>query len=117
MVCVKFAADGSLGSAISNQGAIEVECVALDELLSDPEPTLVKMDIEGAEPDALRGARRLIGGGKTAFGACVYHAQDHLWSIPLLIHDMNPELRHYLRPYMPEGWDLICYAIPQERVG
>lgn len=114
---VKFAADGSLGSAINDQGTLEVECVALDELLTDPTPTLVKMDIEGAEPDALRGARRLIQAGRTAFGACVYHAQEHLWSIPLLIHDLNPGLHHYLRPYMPEGWDLICYALPEERVG
>jgi len=112
---VRFAAEGSLASAISAQGEIEVELVTLDEISADVPPTLVKMDIEGAEPDALNGGRRLITAGKTAFAACVYHAQDHLWSIPLLINDLNPGFQYYLRPYMPEGWDLICYAVPSER--
>jgi FkbM family methyltransferase len=112
---VRFAAEGSLGSAISAHGEIEVEQVTLDELSREPAPTFVKMDIEGAEIDALNGARRLITEGKTAFAACVYHAQDHLWSIPLLISGINPRLRYYLRPYMPEGWDSVCYAIPPGR--
>jgi FkbM family methyltransferase len=114
---VKFSAQGSLCSSISETGTVEVECVVLDGLLSQPTPTLVKMDIEGAEPDALQGAGSLIEGGKTAFCACVYHEQNHLWSIPLQLHLRNPDLRYYLRAYQMEGWDLICYAIPEDRVG
>jgi FkbM family methyltransferase len=112
---VRFAADGSYASAISSQGDIEVELITMDALSPDTPPSFVKMDIEGAEPDALHGARALIAAGKTSFAACVYHAQDHLWSIPLLINDLKGEFRYYLRPYMPEGWELVCYAVPADR--
>jgi FkbM family methyltransferase len=112
---VRFAAEAHDGSAISETGNVEVDLVTLDGLLPDLVATFVKMDIEGAEPDALKGARQLITEGKTAFAVCVYHAQDHLWSIPLLINDMNPGFRYYLRPHMAEGWELVTYAVPSGR--
>jgi FkbM family methyltransferase len=112
---VGFSAEGSLASAVSDRGTTVVKCVRLDDLSTDLPPTFIKMDVEGSEPDALRGARRLVEAGRTAFAACVYHAQSHLWDIPLLIHGLNPRFRYYLRPYMPEGWDLVCYAVPEGR--
>jgi len=48
---------------VSGQRTIEVKVVALDNLLSSRKvaaPTLMKIDIEGAEFDALRGAEQLI---------------------------------------------------------
>ena len=48
-------------------------------------PTYIKMDIEGAEPDALTGARETIARHRPALAVCIYHAQDHLWSLPLLV--------------------------------
>jgi hypothetical protein len=73
------------------------------------------MDIEGAEPDALRGAATLIREKSPLLAISCYHQQDHLWSIPLLIQSLNPDYRFYLRPHDLEGWDLVCYAIPNQR--
>jgi len=43
------------------EAAVEVECVPLDELLADAGPIhVIKLDVEGAEVSALRGAQRLI---------------------------------------------------------
>lgn len=54
-------AEQSLVSRFSDAGDVEVEVVTLDSLLDGREPpTLVMMDIEGAEGDALRGATRLL---------------------------------------------------------
>lgn len=112
---VRFAADGGEGSSIRNDGGIVVECVPLDELLGNASPSYIKMDIEGAEPDAIVGAQKIIQRHHPVLSICVYHTQDHLWSIPLLIHELVPGYRLFLRPHDVDGWQLVCYAIPEER--
>lgn len=46
----------------SEQGAIEVETISLDEFIKqgNPLPDLIKMDIEGAEFDVLSGAKEIL---------------------------------------------------------
>jgi hypothetical protein len=46
----------------------------------------------------------------------VYHRQDHLWSIPLELAKVCKDYEFFLRPHGTEGWDLICYAVPVERL-
>ncbi len=106
-----------LPSSALGAGTHEVECVTLDAFLSARplRPTFIKMDIEGAEPDALQGARETIRAHRPILAVCAYHLQNHLWKIQLLIADMVPSYRIYLRPHNEEGWDLVCYAVPPER--
>ena len=52
---------------------------------------------------------------RPVIAVCVYHSQDHLWRLPLLIDSSSHDYRFHLRPYNEEGWDLVCYAVPQER--
>jgi FkbM family methyltransferase len=110
---LRFAANGTAASAVAEQG-VEVRCAALDEALTEA-PTWIKMDIEGSEPAALRGAKRTISTHAPVLSICVYHSQHHLWSIPLQIAAMHSGYRLYLRPFVPESWDLVCYAIPAAR--
>jgi len=115
---LQFVADGSLGSHVSNApgpGVIEVDCVALDDALPPDVATFIKMDIEGAELDALAGARRTIGAFSPVLAISAYHAQDHLWRVPSLIHELNADYDFYLRPHDNEMWDLVCYAVPRSR--
>jgi len=44
------------------------------------------MDIEGAEPDALRGASELLRKHLPVLAVCLYHRSEHLWQIPLYLH-------------------------------
>jgi hypothetical protein len=90
--------------------------VPLDALIADARPTLLKLDIEGAEPDALLGARNTIVRHTPVLAVCVYHAQDHLWSIPLALQQLRDDYAFFLRPYNEEGWDLVCYAVPRMRL-
>jgi FkbM family methyltransferase len=109
-----FAETGTAGSAVSREG-VRVKSAALDEVVAEP-PTWIKMDIEGSEPAALRGARKLISANAPILSICVYHSQSHLWSIPLQIMSMHSSYKLYLRPFVPESWDLVCYAIPNDRL-
>ncbi len=111
---VRFLAQGTPSSSVGS-GNLEVDCVTLDRYLGDCAPTFIKMDIEGAEPDAIRGAASVIREHSPILAISCYHLQDHLWSIPLLIQSLNPDYSFYLRPHDLEGWDLVCYAIPRSR--
>jgi FkbM family methyltransferase len=113
---LSFAAGGGSASAVSAHGTIEVECVRLDDLLAESRPTYIKMDIEGAEPGAIQGCRRVIGENRPVLAICVYHAADHLWTIPLSVHRLVPEYRFSLRAHMFEGAETVCYAVPPERM-
>jgi FkbM family methyltransferase len=115
---VHFDATGTMGSTISNNGKIEVECVTLDENLSDLQvlPTYIKMDIEGGELDALAGGRKLIQKEMPILAICLYHRYDDLWRVPLFIQSLASDYRFFLRPHEIEGWQLVCYAVPSNRL-
>jgi FkbM family methyltransferase len=108
----RFDALGGLDSRVSSDGRREVECVCLDGELPSRPPDFIKMDIEGAEGDALLGARKVIGKGRSILAVSVYHRQDHLWRLPLMIRSFSKQYRFYLRRYAEECWDTVCYAIP-----
>jgi FkbM family methyltransferase len=111
----RFEASGLASSSVTETGSTEVELAPLDELLRERSPTLIKMDIEGSEPEALAGARGVIERASPVLAVCVYHQQNHLWRIPALIRSFDPCYRLYLRPHGEEGWDLVCYAVPPSR--
>lgn len=112
---VMFNADG-LPSAAMGTGTLEIDCVKLDDVLANEEPTYIKMDIEGAEPDALMGAREIIARHQPVLAICSYHRQDHVWRIPRLIHSLHAGYHLFLRPHVMDVWDLVCYAIPEGRL-
>ena len=113
---VRFAARGTQSSAISETGGLEVETASLDALLGDKPPTHIKMDIEGAEPLALAGAEHSIRQSLPVLAISVYHEYDHLWRIPLQMQAFSEHYRLFLRPHGEACWDLICYAVPIDRL-
>jgi FkbM family methyltransferase len=112
---VKFTAAGSAASSVG-EGPLEVECAPLDELLADCSPTYIKMDIEGAELDAVAGARKVIERDAPILAICLYHKLEHLWRIPLLIRSYSSSHKLFLRRYADECWELVCYAVPTSRL-
>lgn len=98
------------------KGSFAVECMTLDDALQGVAPSLIKFDIEGAELDALEGAGRVISRCRPVLAVSAYHEQAHLWQVPLRLAEICDRYRFFLRPQGTEGWDLICYAIPVERL-
>jgi FkbM family methyltransferase len=108
----RFDAMGSVSSSITSTGSIEVVLQRLDDCLKDMIPTYIKMDIEGAEIDALKGGAQVIKEHHPKLAVCVYHTQDHIWEIPLEMNNLNPHHRLYLRRYDDEFGDVVCYSVP-----
>src|SRR5208283_3963716 len=104
------------GARLATDGNVVVECIPIDELSPAAAPTFIKMDIEGAELDALEGARRSIQTHRPILSICVYHKQNDLWRIPLFIRTMVEDYRLFLRPHEVDGKELVCYAVPLNRL-
>lgn len=111
-----FAADGSLQSAYSEEGNISVDCISLDHHVFNDHPTYIKMDAEGAEPEIIKGASKIIQQYLPILAVSVYHQYDHLWSLPLEIQTLSNDYKFFLRPLCKASWDLICYAVPKNRL-
>lgn len=103
----------SVGKSQSTIGEGETSgrVVPLDDALRDEPVSFIKMDIEGAEPQALRGAAHVIRTQKPRLAICVYHHIRHLWDIPLAIHELVPEYRIYLRHHTNLEYETVCYAV------
>ncbi len=88
-----------------------IEVVKLDDFLENKNITYIKMDIEGSEYEAVKGASNIISKYKPKLAICIYHTENHLWDIPILIKKLNPNYKIYMRHYNSNLWDTICYAV------
>lgn len=111
---VRFRSEGLSSSAISSDGDAIIQVVSLDECAPRFRPTYVKLDIEGAELSALKGMAKTIERSRPALAVCVYHKPADVWEIPLLIRNLLPDCRFFLRAHAWNGFELVFYAVPRE---
>lgn len=102
--------DGS--SHIVNNGQICVETIPIDEAV-DPNDriTFIKMDVEGAELESLKGAKETILRCKPKLAICIYHKPEDLTEIPLYIKSLVPEYKLYIRHHSNSTAETVLYAI------
>lgn len=88
----------------------------LDDVLRGKRVTFIKMDIEGAEMSALRGAHRLITTQRPKLAICIYHSPEDMLQIPLYLKKIVPEYQIYIRHYTTTMYETVCYAVcPEEK--
>jgi len=109
-----FAAKAGRQSRVTSKG-ISVPMRSLDGVLSGERCTLLKMDIEGAEREAIRGAAFTIQKHHPKLNIAVYHRSEDIFAIPLQLYALCPDYRFYLRrhPAIP-AWDANLYAVCDE---
>ena len=79
------------------------------------------MDVEGAELEALRGAKLTITRDKPKLAICIYHRPEDIIDIPLYIMDQRDDYRFWIRhhncrnnPFYPSCgyvWETVLYAV------
>ena len=111
-----FRKSGGRNSSACNQYGrgpqVKVEGITVDRLLGEKKPTLIKIDVEGAEREALEGASETISRHRPRLILSVYHRTEDFFALPLFVKEMNPGYKLYLRhhPYVP-AWDTNLYCI------
>lgn len=107
-----------IGSQIEqneNTSSTVVPVTSLDLFFSDkPQdewPTIIKMDIEGAEKEALVGAANIIKAKKPQLIICAYHKPEDIYELPQTILKIRGDYQFTLWQIGESFWDMILYAV------
>ena len=88
-----------------------VKVVRLDDVIPKNEKiTLIKMDIEGSEFNALLGAKEIIKTYKPRLAISIYHHGADYIRIPKLVKEFVPEYKISIRHHNKNSGDTVMYA-------
>ena len=111
-----YVSSGSRGSGRNGQNhrasGKTVPMRTIDTICDGADIDLIKLDVEGAEESALKGAEKTILRCRPNMAVSLYHRTDDLYALVNTVHDLLPEHRLYLRrvPCIPM-WDLNLFAV------
>lgn len=100
------------GSPLNPARFREVKMMKTDTMLRGGNATYIKYDVEGSEERALLGSAETIARCRPKLNVAVYHRNEDMFALPLLINKLNKKYRIYLRhhPYIPD-WDTNIYCV------
>lgn len=104
----RLGAEGA-SSRILEEGCEQVEVKALDCVVTD-KVSFIKLDIEGAELEALKGGRNIIQKDRPRMAICLYHKPEDIWEIPRFVKSLVPEYHMAVRHHMTYIYDTILYC-------
>ena len=99
-------------STIYGKGTNSVSVDTIDNLISE-KVDFIKLDIEGAEQDAIDGAKETIKKYKPILAICVYHKAEDWYKIPEKVLEIEAGYDIYLRHYMEGIFESVMYFIPK----
>lgn len=110
---LRFSAQGMAAGKFDEAGETELEVTSIDNILEGKRASFIKMDIEGSELAALKGAEKTIRKYKPKLAICIYHKKSDLYEIPSWIMHLNMGYKLYIRHYSNFMWETVLYAIPE----
>lgn len=119
----KCVTDNPSTSSVSNQtkceSSIEVQAISGDDFVKKyniRRVDFIKMDIEGAELDALHGFEKTIIKDLPQMAISIYHNKTHLYAIPLYLKKLSDQYIFRLGQYNASFIDSVLYALPKNRI-
>ena len=103
---------GTDGSSVKEGGNNVMKAVSLDSF-GFTDATQIKLDIEGAEAQALAGSIKTIISSRPRLTIAAYHRPGDLSELSRQIADVLPEAKFYLRHHTKHLFDTVLYAIPE----
>jgi FkbM family methyltransferase len=90
-----------------------VQTISIDDFVQKQglaQVNFIKMDIEGAEPKALEGAKKTIQRFRPDLAIAIYHSLDDFVNIPKWIIDLNLGYKLYLGHYTIHTEETVLFA-------
>jgi hypothetical protein len=104
---------------ITESGSLTIDVDRIDNYTNDVSAGLIKMDIEGAELAALRGAEQTIRRDKPILAISGYHRADDMITLPQYIRQLAPEYNLFVRNSIntvTNQCDMVLFAVPDENL-
>lgn len=107
---------GKVTDSPISPASYQVEAITLDDYcaITSLFPDFIKMDIEGAEPLALAGARQVFMKYRPKFAICIYHQYSHRFDIPMMLQEVCIDYDFYLKKSHPTT-ETVLFGIPREK--
>lgn len=109
--------DNGPGSKVNNEKYLnydgEIKTTTIDDYFQNENFTkidFIKMDIEGAELNALKGAIQTIKTHKPKLAISIYHSLDDFYSIPHFISNLNLGYKFYIGHHTLNIFETVLYA-------
>ena len=93
---------------------VEAVTVCIDDWVNSnnlKKVDFIKMDIEGAELDALRGAIETLKRFRPKLAIALYHRPEDIYEIPELLMSLNLGYRYYLKHPTSAGFETVLLAL------
>lgn len=113
---LRFASDQSMASHLSDQGNMVIQCVAIDDVLHNETVNVVKLDVEGAEIETLKGMERLVREQRPNLLVSAYHTPGHLHEIAELIDGWQLGYRFHLRVHEYNTFGVVLYCLQDQHL-
>lgn len=101
---------GMYSQFVKENTGLTIPLMRMDSLSECKDATFIKMDIEGAEMDALRGGEDIIKTCKPKLAICIYHSNEDMLRIAEYIHKLVPEYKIYMRAHNMGIAETVLYA-------
>ncbi len=104
----RFLMNGGRNSVVGE--GVLTEFSTVDDILKGEKISFIKMDVEGEELRAVKGAKETVLKHKPKMIISAYHRTEDFWVLPQAVLEINPEYKVYMRhfPSLP-AWDTVYY--------
>ena len=106
-----------LSPIIKSDFVRRIETISIDEFVAEKNISkidFIKLDVEGAEVEALKGAMKTMLRDRPQMAVSIYHKPEHLYEIPLYLRDSLDNYTYRLEHYDYRWTGTVLYAIPEE---
>ncbi len=106
-----FSQTGLTDGHLEATDGIQVKLDSIDNVV-EGQITFLKLDVEGAEENAIAGAMRHITDNSPMLAIAVYHKAGDIWAVPSQILSINQDYSFYLRHYTQVSYETVIYGMP-----
>lgn len=110
-----LAGQGTHVSTGGRKNSVKCKVVSIDEFVASNSIKgvhFIKLDVEGAEADAIKGAIKTIKNNKPKLAISLYHKSEDLYFLPRLIYEIIQDYKFYIGHHHASLHETILYASP-----